>query len=211
MGVRHIVASSLAANNPGTKRTPSRVIILRTYLSKRLIMMNLDTTVSPSFPRNGNKPGATHSVCLALGSNLGDRRGNLAAALQRLREVVTISAISSIYETDPVGYLDQPRFFNMACCGKTALTAPALLQYAKAIEVAIGRQPTFRNGPRPIDIDIIFYDHLQIQQDDLIIPHPRLTERAFVLVPLVEIAPHMVDPVSGQTVQQLLQADPHDG
>ncbi len=174
-------------------------------------MMNLDTTVSPSFPQNGNKPGATHSVCLALGSNLGDRRGNLAAALQRLREVVTISAISSIYETDPVGYLDQPRFFNMACCGKTALTAPALLQYAKAIEVAIGRQPTFRNGPRPIDIDIIFYDHLQIQQDDLIIPHPRMAERAFVLAPLVEIAPHMVDPVSEQTVQQLLQAVPQDG
>ena len=154
---------------------------------------------------------ATHTVYLALGSNLGDRRGNLAAALQRLRDVVEICAVSSIYETDPAGYLDQPRFFNIACSGKTRLTPPELLRYAKEIEVVIGRQPTFRNGPRPIDIDIIFYDDLHIIQDDLIIPHPRMAERAFVLVPLVEIAPQVVDPTSGQTVQELLQGVSQEG
>src|SRR5438105_2606484 len=173
--------------------------------------MSIDITVSPPFSQNGHKPVATHSVYLALGSNMGDRRGNLAAALQRLREVVEISAISSIYETEPVGYLDQPRFFNIVCYGKTTLSAQELLKYAKEIEVAIGRQPTFRNGPRPIDIDIIFFDDLSITQDNLIVPHPRMAERAFVLVPLAEIAPDVVDPVSGHSVQELLDAVSQDG
>lgn len=156
--------------------------------------------------RNGNTPITTHSVYLALGSNLGDRRGNLVAALQRLCEVMEIEDISSIYETEPVGYLDQPYFFNIVCCGKTALSAAGLLKYAKEIEVAIGRQPSFRDGPRLIDIDIIFYDDLDITEDNLTIPHPRMAERAFVLAPLAEIAPHMVDPVSGHTAQELLEA-----
>src|SRR5579864_6860445 len=150
--------------------------------------MGINTTTSPPFSLNGNKPVATHTVFLALGSNQGDRRSNLAAALQRLREVVEIATISSIYETEPVGYLDQPHFFNIVCRGKTKLSPSELLKYAKAIEVGIGRQPSFRNGPRPIDIDIIFYDDLQIKHDDLTIPHPRMAERAFVLVPLAEIA-----------------------
>lgn len=175
------------------------------------ILMSLDTTISHTFLQNGHAPAATHTVYLALGSNLGDRRGNLAAALQRLRNVIEIRAVSSIYETDPVGYLDQPHFFNIACSGKTRLTPPELLKYAKEIEVAIGRQTTFRNGPRPIDIDIIFYDDLHIIQDGLIIPHPRMAERAFVLVPLVEIAPQVVDPVVGQTVQELLQGISQEG
>lgn len=173
--------------------------------------MSIDTTVSPLFSQEGRKPVATHSIYLALGSNMGDRRGNLAAALQRLREVVEISTISSIYETEPVGYLDQPRFFNIVCYGKTALTAQELLNYVKDIEVAIGRQPTFRNGPRPIDIDIIFYDDLHITQDNLSIPHPRMAERAFVLAPLAEIAPDAVDPISGHTTRELLNTVSQDG
>src|SRR6266481_5819713 len=173
--------------------------------------MSIDISVSSPFSQNGHKPVATHNVYLALGSNMGDRRGNLAAALQRLREVVEISAISSIYETEPVGYLDQPRFFNIVCYGKTTLSAQELLKYAKDIEVAIGRQPTFRNGPRPIDIDIIFYDELCLTQENLIVPHPRMAERAFVLVPLAEIAPEAVDPGSGQTVQELLNAVSPEG
>ena len=152
-----------------------------------------------------------HIVYLAFGSNLGDRYSNLAAALQRLRDVVEIRAVSSIYETDPVGYLDQPRFYNIVCSGTTALSAPELLKSAKEIESALGRQPSFRNGPRLIDIDIIFYDDLLISQGDLIIPHPRMAERAFVLVPLVEIAPQVVDPISGQTAQELLQNVSQEG
>src|SRR5689334_8064880 len=150
--------------------------------------MNSDTNVSPLFPHN-NTPTPTHTIYLGLGSNQGDRRGNLAAALQHLREVINIQAISSVYETEPIGYLDQPRFLNMVCSGKTWLPAEELLTYVKAIEVTLGRQPTFRNGPRAIDIDILLYDDIQLEQENLVIPHPRMTERAFVLVPLAEIAP----------------------
>ncbi len=176
--------------------------------------MNLDTTeasASPLFPHNGYTPVATHTVYLALGSNMGDRRGNLAAALQQLREMMEISAISSIYETEPVGYLEQARFLNMVCSGKTGLSAQELLRRVKEIEKSLGRQPTFRNGPRPIDIDILFYDDLRIAQDDLTIPHPRMAERAFVLVPLAEIAADKVDPASGRTVQELLESVSQDG
>ncbi len=170
--------------------------------------MSFDTNSSPLFPCATNP---THIVYLAFGSNLGDRRGHLAAAIQRLREKVEIHTISSVYETEPVGYLDQPRFLNMVCCGKTELSAQELLQEVKTIEKAIGRQPLFRNGPRPIDIDILLYDDMQAGQDKLIVPHPRMQERAFVLVPLAEIAPHVIDPVSGRTAQELANGLSHEG
>ena len=173
--------------------------------------MGLDTTLSPLFPTNNNIPTATHMIYLALGSNLGDRRSNLAVALQRLREVIDIQAVSSVYETEPVGYLDQPRFLNMVCRGKTWLTAQDLLRYVKAVEAFIGRQPTFRNGPRPIDIDILFYDDLHLEEENLTIPHPRMAERAFVLAPLAEIDPDVIDPLSGNTAQEMLDAVSQEG
>src|SRR5215469_8515896 len=173
--------------------------------------MNIDAPLSPLFPRNRHSPVATHTIYLALGANIGDRRGNLAAALQRLREVMEIEIVSSIYETEPVGYTDQPRFLNIVCRGKTWLGAEHLLKYAKEIEAAIGRKPSFRNGPRPIDIDILFYDDLLLEQENLTIPHPRMRERAFVLVPLAEIAPEVVDPVSEKTILELLAKISQEG
>jgi 7,8-dihydro-6-hydroxymethylpterin-pyrophosphokinase len=110
-----------------------------------------------------------------------------------------------------VGYTDQPRFLNIVCQGKTWLNAERLLSYAKAIETGIGRKPSFRNGPRPIDIDILFYDDQRLELEQLTIPHPRMRERAFVLVPLAEIAPDVLDPVSGLTARVLLERISTDG
>ncbi|HVB63015.1 MAG TPA: GTP cyclohydrolase MptA [Ktedonobacteraceae bacterium] len=173
--------------------------------------MSIDTTVTSTFSSNGHKPAITHTVYVALGSNLGDRRGNLAAALQQLRAIMEITALSSLYETAPVGYLDQSLFLNMVCQGQTDQSPRELLKQAKAIETALGREATFRDGPRVIDIDLIFYDDIQIKQNDLIVPHPRMAERAFVLAPLAEIAPDMVEPISGHTVQELLRSVAQDG
>ena len=179
--------------------------------------MSIDTSWTQHISHNGNgngngkTPVATHTIYLALGSNLGDRRGNLAAALQRLREITEITTVSSVYETEPVGYAEQPRFLNMVLRGQTTLAPQELLRAVKQIEKALGRQATFRNGPRPIDIDIIFYDDAHIEQDDLTIPHPRMAERAFVLVPLAEIAPERIDPLSGKSARQLLAEVPQEG
>lgn len=173
--------------------------------------MSIDTPISQQKTHNGRTPIVTHTVYLALGSNIGDRRAHLAAALQRLREVVEITALSSVYETEPVGYSDQPRFLNIALQGRTMLSPEELLRYAKKIEEVLGRQPTFRNGPRPIDIDILLFDDQHIVRDELTIPHPRMTERAFVLVPLAEIAPGAIDPVSGKSIQEWLASVSQDG
>jgi 2-amino-4-hydroxy-6-hydroxymethyldihydropteridine diphosphokinase len=145
-----------------------------------------------------------HTVYLALGSNLGNRQEHLATAITGLRKTVDLDAISSLYETEPIGYLEQPRFLNMVCRGKTQLSPQDLLIYAKALEQAGGRQTTLRNGPRTIDIDILLYDHAKITQRDLVIPHPRMSTRAFVLIPLAEIAPDLVEPNSGKTIHELL-------
>jgi 2-amino-4-hydroxy-6-hydroxymethyldihydropteridine diphosphokinase len=145
-----------------------------------------------------------HTVYLALGSNLGERHEHLREALKCLPPKVELYKVSSVYETAPVGYQDQPDFLNMACQGETQLSPQALLRYVKDIERTIGRQVTFRNGPRVIDIDILLYDHLCIQENDLVIPHPRMAERAFVLAPLAEIAPDAIEPVHHQAIRELL-------
>ena len=146
-----------------------------------------------------------HKVYLSLGSNIGDRRANLKEAVGLLDEAgIKVVKISSVYETDPVGYLDQERFLNIACSAETEHSPESLLVAVKGIEDHMGRQKTVRFGPRNIDIDIIYYDDVTMSTKDLIIPHARMHERAFVLVPLFEIAGDFMDPVRKKTVKELL-------
>ena len=141
---------------------------------------------------------------LGLGSNLGDRMGSLASAIERLSQNVTIGEKSSVYETEPVGYKEQPLFLNMVVSVVTELGPFELLHLIKQIEREFGRKPSFRNAPRPIDIDILFYGDIVLQTDELTIPHLGIAERAFVLVPLAEIAPALIHPVSQRMVSDLL-------
>ena len=148
---------------------------------------------------------AMPTVYLALGANLGDRENNLRAALSQLHTFVTITHISSVYETEPWGVHDQPWFLNLVCSGTTTLSPVDVLRRAKRIENEMGRAEGIRFGPRPIDIDILFYDRLIELSPALTIPHPRLHERAFVLVPLAEIAPDLVHPRLRTTTRALLE------
>lgn len=131
---------------------------------------------------------------LGLGSNVGDRAQNLIEALQRLRAVVSLQKLSSIYQSEPVGHTDQPEFYNMVVQCSTELPARQLLQEVLSIETAMGRERTVQNGPRNIDIDVLLYDDVVLNDADLQVPHARMHERGFVLRPLLEIAPDMADP-----------------
>lgn len=145
------------------------------------------------------------NICLALGTNEGDRVQNLQRALELLAPHVKLERLSSVYETAPWGIADQPDFLNMAAQGATALQPVELLDTLKYIERIMGRQPTIRYGPRLIDLDILLYDDLVLQTERLEIPHPRMAERAFVLIPLQEIAPDRVHPRLHRTIRKLAE------
>lgn len=147
-----------------------------------------------------------HTIYLALGTNLGDRLANLRAAIAALAPQARVEAESRIYETEPWGFTEQPAFLNMVLRAETDLAPADLLSFLKNLEADLGRAPTFRNGPRLIDIDILFYDDLILDTPPLIIPHPRLHERDFVLVPLADIAPDFVHPLLNQSIRALLDA-----
>jgi len=145
----------------------------------------------------------TSPVAIALGSNLGDREAHLAFAVERLRSVVDDLRVSRFIETEPVGVGDQPAFLNGAAAGRTSLQPRVLLEYMLEVERARGRERPFPGAARSIDLDLVLYGLATIAETGLTVPHPRFRDRAFVLGPLAEIAPHMRDPVTGLTVVEL--------
>ncbi len=145
---------------------------------------------------------------LGLGSNLGDREDNLRRALSLLGERGEVTSLSSVYETEPWGYAEQPSFLNMACGFRTSLSPRGLLALAQDVEARLGRVPTVRYGPRTMDVDILLYGDLVVDTPELRIPHPGIPERAFVLAPLVEIAPDAEHPVLRRAIGAMLEDAP---
>jgi 2-amino-4-hydroxy-6-hydroxymethyldihydropteridine diphosphokinase len=144
-------------------------------------------------------------VFLGLGSNQGQRAANLDRAVTLLAPRVSIARLSSFYDTAPQGNPAQPRFLNAVCEAETALSPAALLGWVKEIEGRMGRRSGPLNSPRPIDIDILLYGNIELQTPELVIPHPRLAQREFVLRPLAEIAPGLVPPGLGANISRLLE------
>ena len=152
-----------------------------------------------------------HIIYLALGSNLGDRLANLKQAVASLTPQAEVKAKSQVYETLPWDYEAQPKFLNQVVRATTYLEPEPLLKHLKRLEVALGRKKSFKNGPRLIDIDILFYDDLVLNKPSLVIPHPRLHERGFVLLPLLEIAPDLIHPLNKKSVREMAAECNMDG
>jgi 2-amino-4-hydroxy-6-hydroxymethyldihydropteridine diphosphokinase len=145
-------------------------------------------------------------ACIALGSNLGNRRAHMRGALREMARLGRLRAVSPLYETEPVGMAGQPRFLNAAARLETALGARELLGALLDIEARHGRVRVEKNGPRTLDLDLLFYGGQTTREPGLEVPHPRLHERRFVLAPLAAIAPGWRHPVLGRTVEELLES-----
>ena len=158
-------------------------------------------------------PGKRVTAYIGLGSNLGDRKQNLQDAGAKIAEMAEVDVIvsSSFYESEPVGYTEQGNFLNSVLKVSTTLNPQELLRGLQAIENDLKRKRFFRWGPRTIDLDILFYGQEVIQAEGLVIPHERLHARAFVLLPLAELAPDLVHPGSGKTIDEHLQALEKEG
>lgn len=149
-------------------------------------------------------PARSSSAYLGLGSNLEDREEHLAAGLRRIGELGEIRALSGVYETPPEGAHDQPPFLNLVVRLETSLEPQELLECARGIERERGRVRSYRNAPRTLDIDLLLYGSRVLDQERLVVPHPRMERRVFVLLPLLEIAPSLVDPRTGRPYAELL-------
>jgi 2-amino-4-hydroxy-6-hydroxymethyldihydropteridine diphosphokinase len=150
--------------------------------------------------------GSSRSVWLGLGTNVGDLAGNLTRAVAGLARIMDVEAVSAVFETEPFGYTDQPLFWNLALRGRTVLEPHALLALLQQCERDLGRVPTFRMGPRVIDIDILLYDDIVLHTTDLILPHPGLETRAFVLLPLLDLDPDLAHPGTGMRLDRCAAA-----
>ena len=148
---------------------------------------------------------------IGLGSNLGDRMATLRTAIERLKSLGRVTRVSRLYQTEPVGYLEQPRFLNAVVALESALAPTDLLDALLAIERDLGRTRAFPNAPRTLDLDLLLLDDVILDTPELTLPHPRLHERGFVLVPLAEIASEMVHAGTGKTMRELLRALPDEG
>jgi 2-amino-4-hydroxy-6-hydroxymethyldihydropteridine diphosphokinase len=149
------------------------------------------------------------TIYLSLGSNVGDRPENLRAAIAALRRAgVRVTRLSSMYETEPVDYLEQDWFLNCVVEGETEVPAVELLRELRGIEARMGSKKLVAKGPRLMDIDILLYGAETIDAAELQVPHPRMTQRRFVLVPLAEMAPELRHPSWDDTVTQLLEKTP---
>jgi 2-amino-4-hydroxy-6-hydroxymethyldihydropteridine diphosphokinase len=143
-------------------------------------------------------------VYLGLGSNMGGREAHLAHALERLRRAGRLTGVSTVYQTEPVGYPDQPPFLNMVVRLETDREPRDLLRLIREIEADRGRERAFRNAPRTLDVDVLLYGDRQLRLDGLTVPHPRMHLRPFVLVPLLELEPGLREPGSERTYREIL-------
>jgi 2-amino-4-hydroxy-6-hydroxymethyldihydropteridine diphosphokinase len=152
----------------------------------------------------GSWPQSSPPLVVALGSNVGDRVSHFRAGLEALEvEGIHIEAVSGVYETPPIGFLDQPSFFNMVALARTRLPYSGLLSIFQRVEENSGRRREFRNAPRTLDLDLILLGDLIVREEGLQVPHPRWKGRSFVVRPLAEIAPGMRDPETGWEVQEI--------
>jgi len=150
-------------------------------------------------------------VFIALGANLGDPEHQLKEALARLRETLWVERVSSLYRTEPIGFREQPDFLNAVIAARTERTPRDVLALLVEIERALGRTRDVPQGPRTLDLDLLLYGDLRVAEPDLMLPHPRMTQRRFVLEPIAEIAPRLPLPGLGRTAAELLAALPPGG
>ena len=151
-----------------------------------------------------------HQIFLALGSNIGNRKHYIEESILLLQEKMSDVTIAPLYETEPRYFENQHNFLNTVLSGFTDLEPQELLQFTKTVQKKVGRVERFRNGPREIDIDILFYDNVVYKDEELEIPHPRLQERDFVLQPLSDINPDFFHPVLKKTMRELLDTLPEE-